>query len=52
MHRDLRQRSAERLTALGFSGYALGGLSVGEPLELMLQTADFTLPLLPREKPK
>jgi queuine tRNA-ribosyltransferase len=52
MHRDLRRKSAERLAALGFSGYALGGLSVGEPLELMMQTADFTLPLLPCEKPK
>jgi queuine tRNA-ribosyltransferase len=52
MHRDLRRKSAERLTALDFSGYALGGLSVGEPLDLMLQTADFTLPLLPREKPR
>jgi queuine tRNA-ribosyltransferase len=52
MHRELRQRSAERLAALDFSGYAIGGLSVGEPLELMLATAEFTLPLLPAEKPK
>ena len=52
MHRELRQRSAERLAALDFSGYAIGGLSVGEPLELMLPTAEFTLLLLPAEKPK
>jgi len=52
MHKELRRRSAERLRALDFSGYALGGLSVGEPLDLMLQTADFSLPLLPDEKPK
>jgi queuine tRNA-ribosyltransferase len=52
MHRELRRRSAERLGELDFSGYALGGLSVGEPLHLMLETADFTLPLLPPEKPK
>jgi len=35
-----------------FSGYALGGLSVGEPKELMLEMADFTLPKLPAAKPK
>ena len=52
MHKELRRKSAERLRALDFSGYALGGLSVGEPLDLMLQTADFSLPLLPDEKPK
>jgi queuine tRNA-ribosyltransferase len=52
MHKELRRKSAERLVALDFSGYALGGLSVGEPLDLMLQTADFSLPLLPWEKPK
>ena len=52
MHRELRRLSAERLVALDFSGYAIGGLSVGEPLELMLTMADYTLPLLPLEKPK
>jgi len=48
----LRRRSAADLAALDFSGYALGGLSVGEPLELMLQTAAGTLPLLPEDKPR
>ena len=52
MDRSLRALSAERLSALDFSGYALGGLSVGEPRELMLATADFSLPLLPGGKPK
>jgi queuine tRNA-ribosyltransferase len=50
--KDLRELSAERLRELGFSGYALGGLSVGEPQALMLEMADFTLPLLPADKPK
>jgi len=52
MFQDLRKLSAERLRELGFSGYALGGLSVGEPQALMLEMADFTLPLLPADKPK
>lgn len=52
MDRSLRAMSAERLSALDFSGYALGGLSVGEPRELMLATAEFSLPLLPDHKPK
>ena len=37
--------------ALGFSGYALGGLSVGEPLDLMLETADFACRCCPRRRP-
>jgi queuine tRNA-ribosyltransferase len=52
MHPELRRASAEELSGLDFSGYALGGLSVGEPLDLMLATADAALPLLPPEKPK
>jgi len=52
MFKDLRKLSAERLRELGFSGYALGGLSVGEPQALMLEMADCTLPLLPADKPK
>jgi queuine tRNA-ribosyltransferase len=52
MFEDLRKQSAARLQELEFSGYALGGLSVGEPQALMLEMADFTLPLLPAEKPK
>jgi queuine tRNA-ribosyltransferase len=52
MFPDLRAESAERLAALDLSGYALGGLSVGEPQALMLETAAHALALLPDEKPK
>lgn len=52
MFPDLRRRSAEELVRMDFSGYALGGLSVGEPLEMMMDIADFTLPLLPQTSPR
>jgi len=52
MFKDLRQRAAESLIPLEFSGYAIGGLSVGEPVDLMLEMAEHTLPKLPYEKPK
>ncbi len=48
----LRRRSLEELCEIGFPGYAVGGLSVGEPKDLMLATAEATLPLLPPEKPR
>ncbi len=52
MYPDLRQASAEALAAMEFSGYALGGLSVGEPKELMYDVAEASLPLLPDDRPK
>jgi queuine tRNA-ribosyltransferase len=52
MFKDLRQRSAEALLKIDFPGYAIGGLSVGEPLEIMLDMADATLPNLPKSKPR
>ncbi|MCK5784042.1 MAG: tRNA guanosine(34) transglycosylase Tgt, partial [Desulfobacterales bacterium] len=52
MFKHLRQQSAEELIALDFPGYAVGGLSVGEPKDLMMEMADHSLPLLPDEKPK
>lgn len=52
MYKDLRQRSAEDLGALDFPGYAIGGLSVGEPKEMMYDMAAHTLPLLPVNKPR
>lgn len=52
MFKDLRQRSAQELMNIDFPGYAIGGLSVGEPLEVMLEMADHTLPLLPHGKPR
>ena len=52
MFADLRRQSAEELTDIDFSGYAIGGLSVGEPVEVMLEMADLTLPKLPAIKPR
>ncbi|MCL6560222.1 MAG: tRNA guanosine(34) transglycosylase Tgt [Firmicutes bacterium] len=52
VYRDLREESAQALAALNFPGYAIGGLSVGEPRELMLAALDWTMPFLPREKPR
>lgn len=52
VHPDLRQRSAEGLLPLEFPGYAIGGLSVGEPPESMYRTLDATVPLLPADKPR
>lgn len=52
MFSDLRSESAAGLVEIGFNGYAIGGLSVGEPKDVMLDTAAETLPHLPEEKPK
>jgi queuine tRNA-ribosyltransferase len=52
MYTDLRRQCAERLIAMDFDGYAIGGLSVGEPRELTLEMIAETLPLLPRNKPR
>ncbi len=49
---ELRRISAEALVALGFAGYAVGGLAVGEPHEVMLATLDTTVPRLPADKPR
>jgi queuine tRNA-ribosyltransferase len=48
----LRRRSAEGLQGIGFEGYAIGGLAVGEGQALMLSTIDFTAPMLPADKPR
>nr|WP_156503338.1 tRNA guanosine(34) transglycosylase Tgt [Tistrella mobilis] len=52
VHGDLRAESVERLTEIGFEGYAVGGLAVGEGFELMCSTLDVTTPLMPRDKPR
>jgi queuine tRNA-ribosyltransferase len=52
MFSDLRKQSAELLMNLDFSGYAIGGLSVGEPTDVMLTIADYTLRQLPNDRPK
>jgi queuine tRNA-ribosyltransferase len=49
---ELRRQSAEYLTSLDFPGYALGGLSLGEPKELTWETARYTLQYLPQDKPR
>lgn len=49
---DLRRESAETLVALDFPGYSIGGLSVGEPKEIMWAMLDITTPILPPEKPR
>ncbi len=52
MYEDLRHESVAGLTGLGFDGYAIGGLSVGEPMEERNQVLDFTVPELPADKPR
>jgi len=49
---DLRRQSAEFITALDFPGYSIGGLSVGEPKDLMHEMLEVTVPLLPADKPR
>jgi len=50
--KDLRLRSASELLEEGFDGYAIGGLSVGEPKGLMWEMVDTVLPLLPWDRPR
>ena len=50
MYADLRQESAEQLVSMDFPGYAIGGLSVGEPKPLMYEVLEQTVPFLPQNK--
>jgi queuine tRNA-ribosyltransferase len=52
MFPDLRRLSAQALTALELDGYAVGGLSVGEPREIMREMVEITADLLPEDKPR
>jgi len=52
MYKDLREISAKDLIKLDFPGYAVGGLSVGEPKELMCDILEFTTKFLPADKPR
>ncbi len=52
MDQELRRQSAEQLCEIGFEGYALGGLSVGEETALMYDTMEYSLPLLPADRPR
>jgi|SRR5690625_766608 len=51
-YEDLRKISAEDIISLDFPGYAIGGLSVGEPKEVMNRILEFTTPLMPAKKPR
>ena len=51
-HADLRQQSAREITSFDLPGYALGGLSVGEPGPLMYEMLETTVPLMPANKPR
>jgi len=52
MYESLRDRSLEGLTEIGFDGYAIGGLSVGEPKEDMIRILDHLPPKMPEDKPR
>lgn len=52
MYKDLRKKSAEDLVGMDFPGYAVGGLSVGEPKDIMVDILDYTTDFLPEDKPR
>ena len=52
MYRDLRRECAERMVEMDFPGYAIGGLSVGEPKEQMLEILDDCVDYLPQDRPR
>jgi queuine tRNA-ribosyltransferase len=49
---DLREKSAKALTKIGFDGYAIGGLAVGEPQDVMFNMIGVVAPMLPTDKPR
>ncbi len=51
-YRDLREQSARELMDIGFDGYAIGGVSVGEPVEIMFETLNWAADLLPSDQPR
>jgi queuine tRNA-ribosyltransferase len=51
-YREFRKQSVETLTAMGFEGYAIGGLSIGEPKNVTLDITEYTASLLPDDKPR
>ena len=52
VYKDIREFSAEDITKLDFDGYAVGGLAVGEPVDIMYDIVDFTTSLMPENKPR
>ena len=51
-YKDLREKSARALTEIGFDGYAIGGLAVGEPQDVMFDMIATVTPMLPTDKPR
>lgn len=49
---DLRKKCAEKLVAMDFDGYGIGGLSIGEPKEIMNEVLEYSIPLVPEHKPR
>ena len=52
VHKDLRIKSAKELLDVGFDGYAIGGVAVGEPRQYLKKVLEYTIPLLPEDKPR
>lgn len=52
IYKDARQRSVKEIMAIGFDGYAIGGVAVGEPRKYMHKVLEYVLPLLPEDKPR
>ena len=52
VYADLRRHCAEELVKIGFDGYAVGGVSVGEPERYMYQAVDASVPFLPKDRPR
>ncbi|MDI0265979.1 tRNA guanosine(34) transglycosylase Tgt [Clostridioides difficile] len=52
MYKDLREQSAKEITRIDLPGYAIGGLSVGEPKPLMYDVLEHTTPFMPKDKPR
>jgi queuine tRNA-ribosyltransferase len=52
VHRDLREKSVQTLVKMGFQGYAIGGLSVGEPKSMMSDVLEWITPFLPENTPR
>ena len=52
MYKDLREQSAKEITAIDLPGYAIGGLSVGEPKPMMYDILEHTTPFMPVDKPR
>lgn len=52
VYKDLRERSAKELLEIGFDGYAIGGVAVGEPRKYLWDVLEYSLPFLPKDKPR